>query len=240
MAASGGAVEPVWLRAERPGRERTAACRQEIVDAALSIADAQGYEAVSMRRVAARLGMPTMSLYGRVGSKDDLLDLMFDAVLGEQLLGDVPADWRVALTAIAHRARASFLRHPWILHTGPRLPFGPNGLRHLEESLVATTGLGADLPTRRAVIAAVDEHVMGHVLRELSWSGRGDGCPTDRWRQALADRLGSIPDAEALPELVKAASAPPCPAGPAGRFERSLAWLLDGIAAECLPRAAAR
>ena len=67
-----------------------------------------------MRRLAAELGAGTMTLYHYVHSKDDLIALMEDAIMGELLVpdGQLPTDWRQALTAIAHRTRATFRRHP--------------------------------------------------------------------------------------------------------------------------------
>jgi AcrR family transcriptional regulator len=74
-----------------------------------------------MRRIAAELGAGTMTLYHYVGSKHDLFALMEDAIMGDLLVvdGELPTDWRQALTAIARRARDTFRRHPWAL-TGMR------------------------------------------------------------------------------------------------------------------------
>src|SRR3954452_24599103 len=86
----GGPEEPelIWLRQE-PSAARSAHTRSEIAAAALEIADAEGFEAVSMRRVAQRLGAGTMTLYNYVRTKDELVTLMADAVMAEAL---VPAE----------------------------------------------------------------------------------------------------------------------------------------------------
>src|SRR5271156_4306545 len=89
--------------------------REKIADAALAIADAEGFASVSMRRVAQELGVGTMSLYYYVKTKDDLIAVMDDALMGEALLPSVPKDWRRALTEIATRTHDLFLRHPWAL-----------------------------------------------------------------------------------------------------------------------------
>src|SRR5262249_6534159 len=121
---------PIWVRPE-PGTRRPRFTREEIAQAALRIADAEGIDAVSMRRVAAELGAGTMSLYYYVQSKDELLDLMQDEMLGEVLVpdGELPGEWRAALTAIAMRSFAAFARHPWAIEAPPSAP-GPNVMRH--------------------------------------------------------------------------------------------------------------
>ena len=92
----------------------------------LRIADEDGAEAVSMRRIASELGVGTMSLYHHVGDKEELLALMSDAVSGELLVpGEILGDWRAALRAIAHRTREALLRHPWLIETTGRARSSP-------------------------------------------------------------------------------------------------------------------
>ncbi|MDX6351807.1 MAG: hypothetical protein QOF84_6597 [Streptomyces sp.] len=88
--------------------------REEILDAAVAIADESGLNAVSMRAVAARVGVTPMALYPHIGSKDALLDGMIGWLLAELLPeGDAPADWRDRLGAFAHAARSMGRAHPW-------------------------------------------------------------------------------------------------------------------------------
>src|ERR1700754_5304288 len=90
--------------------------RAEIVAAAVRIADAEGVDAVSMRRLADELGVATMTPYTHVESKDELIDLMRDAVAAEMLLPEpLPDDWRTALRTIAHKTQDAFEAHPWSL-----------------------------------------------------------------------------------------------------------------------------
>src|SRR2546429_919999 len=93
----------VWTRPVRPLRgPQPAHSRADLVAAAVRVADAEGIAAVSMRRVAAEIGAGTMSLYRYVSRKDDLLDLMVDAALGEMDLPDAPSgDWRADLRLLA-------------------------------------------------------------------------------------------------------------------------------------------
>ena len=96
-------------------RTKARLSRQKIAAVALAIADQEGFEAVSMRRVAEELKVGTMSLYYYVKTKDDLIRAMDDALMGEALLPSLPKGWRRALLAIAKRTHAIFIRHPWAL-----------------------------------------------------------------------------------------------------------------------------
>ena len=139
---------PVWARDDT--RRRTSLSREAIVAAAVAIADAEGLDAVSIRRVAADLHARAMSLYTYIERKEDLLDLMADEVAAETLVpGELPADWREATLAIARRERQTTLRHPWLVDLVTRRSalgrVGPNMLRHSEQSIAALAGLDADL-----------------------------------------------------------------------------------------------
>jgi AcrR family transcriptional regulator len=142
--------------------------RDAIVDAALVIADREGFEAVSMRRVAAELGVGTMSLYHHVADKDELVYEMADAIGAEMLIpGEVPADWREALRQIALRTRDTFTRHPWLLDAGTERPLPtPNTLRHIEQSAAAVGGLDVEEEVAMAMVFAVDDYTLGYVLRK--------------------------------------------------------------------------
>src|ERR1700722_16400026 len=89
--------------------------RESIAAAALAIADAEGFAAVSMRRVAQEMGVGTMSLYYYVKTKDDLVAVMDDALMGEILVPSLPKGWKRAIAEIAARTLAVYLRHPWAL-----------------------------------------------------------------------------------------------------------------------------
>ena len=89
------------------------ACCRTTASTALQIADAEGLDAVSIRRVAGNLGVRPMSLYTYIDRKEDLIILMRDKANGEVVLGtELPDGWREAVTAIARRTREVMLRHP--------------------------------------------------------------------------------------------------------------------------------
>ncbi len=136
----------VWTRPERAGKGPAPShSRAEITAAAIALADSEGIDAVSMRRVAAKLGAGTGTLYRYLAGKDDLIDLMIDAVEGEDG-GPAPlsGDWRQDLRAFARRARSIIHRHPWVAVLAAGRPtLGPNGLRLAEHTLDSDRGTGA-------------------------------------------------------------------------------------------------
>ena len=150
------------------GRIAPTLSRDEIVDAAIAVADAEGADAVSMRRIAQVLRSGTMSLYWHVANKEHLLDLMLDTLVGELTTPDPPGDWRSYLQATARENRAMLLRHRWVMDfIGGRPPLGPNTILNLERSLAALDGLHLDTATAMNILTTVSTYVMGAVLREL-------------------------------------------------------------------------
>lgn len=241
---SGGAAESearlVWLR-EEPCSRSPGHSRAQIVAVAVELADGEGFEAVSMRRVAQELGAGTMTLYHYVANKDELVTLMVDAVMGELLIpaGELPAEWRPAMAAIAKRSREVLRCHRWLLdRLGDGRP-GPNALRHLEQSLEAMAKAGISPRAKFEAIVLVDEYVFGFAIREAQESAeheRGwapgvreffqrelDGGEFPLVRELLGDDVDTATErvAEVFFE--------------AGRFERGLERLLDGIEAGLKP-----
>lgn len=154
---------PIWAVAA-PGARKTRFSREQIAQAALHIADSQGFESLSMRRVADELGAGTMTLYYYVRTKEDLLALVEDTLMGEtsSACDPLPKRWRSALVKLATATRDTYLRHPWALRsfTGERM--GPNGLRHVEQSLQAVASLRLPYGSKLQILAVVDDYVYGH------------------------------------------------------------------------------
>lgn len=241
-SAAAGEVEPlVWFRQE-PASRRPAHTRADIARAAVEIADAEGFDAVSMRRVAQRLGAGTMTLYHYVRNKDELITLMSDAVMAEVLVpeDELADDWRTAVTQIATRTRAAFAAHHWIFERmGDGRP-GPSGMRHFEQSLRAVAPLGLGRNETFELIGLVDDYVFGYSLREVQEREEHErGWPPevlDFFKRELAsgryplinDFFGEDIDSsfEAIFEFLNQP----------GRFERGLSRLLDGIEANLLTK----
>jgi len=232
------AAGPIWARPE-PGARRARFTREQIAEAALAIADSEGFDAVSMRRVASELGAGTMTLYHYVRTKDELVVLMDDAIMGELLIpdGEMPSDWREALTLIARRTRDALARHPWTLEVMGDAQLGPNGIRHMEQSVAAVAQLDVDDVTRFEIITLVDDFVFGYAVRNRL-PGR-DPEAMEKWLErasAYVDEqvaTGEFPHITAImPEGGMAAFWEQLHEADFedGRFERGLKRLLDGIA----------
>lgn len=159
----------IWTLPEPPGRPTTNLSRAGILRAAMTIADAEGARALTMRRVAQAVGASTpMSLYRYVGSKDGLVDLMIDAVYAEIPLTEPPAGeaWRAGLDRLALDSWTVLQRHLWfgeLIHTRP--PFGPNALRFFNFRFGLLEPLGRSADDLSLLTGAVDGHLFGAALQ---------------------------------------------------------------------------
>jgi AcrR family transcriptional regulator len=239
--------DPIWARPEPTGR-RAPRSRADIAQAAIAVADAEGIDAVSMRRVATELGLGTMSLYHYVRGKDELIDLMSDGILGLQLVDEAQLreGWRPALRAIAVATRRNFERHPWILgamQPRPRAVPGPSSLRHFDQSVAAVGDLDVDVRTKMEIVALIDDYVFGFSLRAyLAGLEERVEQAEPGWMQAVFDYMsveletGAYPNVQRIVDENRAAGGKdedlPAMALDEGRFERGLERLLDGIELE--------
>ena len=240
-------VEQDMKRGARHVPRRAAALsRDEIVRAAIKVADAEGPDAISMRRIARELNAGTMSLYWHVASKEELLDLMIDSVQGEQLTPEPSGDWRADLRALTRSARAALHRHPWMVDfIGGRPPVGPKSLQSIERALASLDGLGLDKGTVFTIVQTVSTYALGTVMREAQevngerhLEQQFEGL-TDEERDAmLGDFINRIRASGRYPHIaavIEAGIDPDAPETRDARFEFGLDCLLDGIEAR-LPR----
>jgi AcrR family transcriptional regulator len=229
------AEPPAATQARGRGRGRQLD-RDQIVRAALKLADAEGSpDAVSMRRIAAELGVGTMSLYHHVPTKDDLLDLMQDVVMGELVIPDdeLPDNWRDGLAAISRRTYATYLRHPWIVAGGWERPqMGPRSFAHVEQSLSifadVTHATSAEI---NEILGAADDYVIGFATRQLATERalRRSNLTMDEFREAIQPYVKRMMEAGDYPFLARASSE-----GwhmDRDRFEAGLTFMLDGVEA---------
>jgi AcrR family transcriptional regulator len=244
-------------RGPKPGLELG-----RIVTAAIEVADSQGLTALSMRKVAEELGVGTMSLYRYVPSKAELLDLMLDTAYSEMLrldseagppsagtagtttegtTGDATAGgqpWRAALTRVAQRYRAMYLRHPWILQVAvSRPPLGPNVLEAYDRDLRAVEGAGlTDLEMDSVVslvIGFVQSAARGAI--DVILGEQRTGLTDRQWWEAHAPLLEKVFDPERYPVAARVGAATgealQAAYDPQHAFDFGLARMLDGIAA---------
>ena len=144
---------PPWQRLpdRSSRRRREPISREAIVKAAVDLLDREGLAALSMRRLGDELGAGAASLYWHVGSKDGLLDLVLDEIIGEHQVPDPdPARWQEQLKEVARHQRRVTLRHPYVVRISiGRIPMGPNALQYSERVLAILRAGG--LPPRLAV-----------------------------------------------------------------------------------------
>jgi len=224
-------------RARRPTPSLS---RAEIVDAAIAVADAEGSDAVSMRRIAQVLRAGTMSLYWHVANKEHLLDLMLDALIAEVEVPEPSGDWRADLRALGCNYRAMLLRHLWMMDfVGGRPPLGPNTMLNLDRSLALLDAAGPDIATAMNVLSALLTYVLGAVLREAREirvqreQAEAEADP-DEWEPARAawrDRLDADGRFTRVVRFLDAGFDPDAEETRDQRFEFGLDCLLDGLAA---------
>jgi AcrR family transcriptional regulator len=237
-------------RGTRPPRRDRGLSRAEIVRAAIAVADAEGPDAISMRRIARELGAGAMSLYWYVESKEELLDLMLDSIEAEIQVPEPSGDWRADLGALARGSRAAMLRHRWAMEfIGGRPPSGPNDARNAERALAILAGLGLDARLTIDIVMTVTTYVMGVVVREAQeMRGERDreqaeAGLTEQEIEAMHERYQSwFIDSGRFPQLTRLMVEDVDPDDPGTRderFEFGLECLLDGVAARLDRRDAA-
>lgn len=162
----------LWERLERPSpTPRQTLSPQRIATTAVAIADAEGLEAITMRRLATDLGVAPMAPYRHVSGKDDLLELMVDHVYADLRVPD-GLGWRPGLRALAVLTRELMLRHRWLAQLPPqaKLSLTPNRMTVAERALTALDGLGLDADTMMSAFRAVDAYVHGAMSYESAVS----------------------------------------------------------------------
>ncbi|MBA9054712.1 AcrR family transcriptional regulator [Streptomyces costaricanus] len=196
---------------------------------AIRLADADGLEAVSLRKVATALGVGPMRLYSYIASKEELLDLMVDAAYAE--IRPVGDGWREVLRSLAESTRQAAHEHEWLADLlGGRPQLGPHALAN-GETVVARLD-GVDLDDAMPMVAAVNAYVIGAVRREIAArrAERASGMDERRWQAALGPYLertfatGRFP---ALAAVVRDAAHLDAD----HTFRMGLDFLLDGIEA---------
>ncbi|ASQ92523.1 regulator [Streptomyces sp. 11-1-2] len=227
-----GGVDPqqLWQSPQQPRKGRKPAfSREAITAAAVALADAEGIDAVTMRRVASQVGAGVMSLYSYAPDKETLLRLMVDQVNGE-LSPPAPltGDWRADLKTIAHTQRALMLRHPWLPGAlfNRRWSLGPNTLAFVEHALAALRPTALDGGAKLEVFSLITGFVAGLVADEIAQAALADS--PDR-AAADARYLTAVAADGHHPELAEALSAPARPLTPEATFARLLDRMVDGL-----------
>ncbi len=234
MSASDGKFTSVWSRP--PRRERSTLTREQIVTEAIALLDAEGIEALSMRKLAARLKSGATSLYWHVANRDELIQLVIDQIYGEVEIPDPgdAADWRAAMSRFGHSVRAGVHRHPWLVSVLDNIvaaSMGPNLMKITESSVTLLTRAGFDLREAERVMSTVSAYTLGIAISEAAYLNRTDEAQLRAELKAamtaaedhpiVHELYSSYSDAEVL-DVHKIMDAD---------FEYGLERLLDGIAA---------
>ncbi|HET7768143.1 MAG TPA: TetR/AcrR family transcriptional regulator C-terminal domain-containing protein [Chloroflexota bacterium] len=220
-----------------------------IVDAAIALADAEGLDTLTMRRVAQTLGVAPMTLYTYVPGKAELLDLMLDALYarsGEDTPPQAPRKpratarngaWRARLAAIAQQNRALFAAHPWAATISTvRPPLGPGLLAKYERELRAFEGLGLTDVEMDAALTFLLAFVRSSALADAAARAARGSQPDDtQWWEASAPLLAELADADAYPTATRVGTAAGAAYGaaydPDYAYRFGLERVLDGLAA---------
>ncbi|MFF7638281.1 TetR/AcrR family transcriptional regulator [Kitasatospora sp. NPDC008050] len=221
--STGRTEDVIWLRPEQASVGRPAErSRAEITAAAVDLADREGLDAVSMRRLAGELGTGAASLYRYLATRDDLLDLMTDATAAEYALAPPSGDWLADLVEVGRQARAIMRRHPWLpALVAARPTLGPNGAGLLEHVLAVLADHPAAAATKLEAFAMLNAVATALMQHEL-----GGGEAAQQRQAAYLWHLAQQGEHPHLAELVgRLAPA----AGPTDRADDILARVLRGI-----------
>ena len=232
----------LWRRT-RPGREAARGPRpgldiDTIVETAVTLADGEGLDSVTMRRVAAAVGTAPMTLYTYVPGKAELLDLMLDDLYGRMRREPTAAlAWRDRVRGVAGENRTLFERHPWASFVATTRPaLGPGAVAKYDHELAAFDGLGLDDVTMDAALAWTLAFVLGwaRTASDAAAARRESALEEEQWWAAAGPILSEVLDPAAFPLAVRvgaAAGAAHSAAWEAGHaYDFGLARVLDGLA----------
>lgn len=213
----------------------------EVIQAGIAVADADGLPAFSMRKVADRLGLKLMSIYTYVPGRSELIGLMVDEVVGEVPHPPHQGPLRQRLTAVARHLWDEYHRHPWLLQVESSRPWiGPHGCERYEWQLAAVEGVGLTDLDMDQIITAIGDFTAGAARTSLlaRRTAEDTGISDEQWWAANVPILDKVmpPGAYPLSGRVGTAAGQEYNAvgDPARTFRFGLGLLLDGV--EALPR----
>jgi AcrR family transcriptional regulator len=220
------ALQILW-RDEPPSGRSRGLSRERIVAAAIELVEAEGLSALSMARLAERLGCGTMSLYRHVANKDELLTFMLSTAPDPPPSLDDSSDWRGALANWAAGLWDVYHRHPWVLQTaaaGP--PLDPGQLAWLDAGLAALGATGLAERDKLAAVMAVLHYVRGAAALDIEAAVEGPDYPALLRRLLDGDRFPALAAAVAAGVFDDADN------DHLTEFRSGLDQLLDGVAAK--------
>lgn len=181
--------------------------RARILDAALALADAEGLEAITMRRLGQAMGVEAMSLYKHVADKDDILDGLVDRVLADIELPSADLEWREAMRRRARSARAAFAKHPWAigLLESRSANSSPRRLAYFDTILGILRRAGFSNQLAMRGFSTLDAYIFGYILQEHSLAFRDDDSLQEVGEDLLRQMADRYPHLTAVTQEVLAA-----------------------------------
>jgi AcrR family transcriptional regulator len=214
---------------------RTPLSKERVLNAALALADSDGIEALSMRRLAQELGVEAMSLYNHIANKGEILDGIVDLAAGEIELPETDEEWDVAVRKCAISAHDAFLRHPWecsLVMSPGSIQIGDSArLRYMEWLLRRLRKAGFSAELTYHAYHALDSHVLGFTMWQLGHSAAAKSLGSGQDLADLAARLVDEMRATGFPYLAEHAEQHVAAASDEeeGEFEFGLDLILDGL-----------
>jgi AcrR family transcriptional regulator len=156
-------------KADTKSARRIPLSRERVLNAAISLADEGGIEALSMRKLAKELGVEAMSLYNHVANKDDVLDGIVDAAWGEIVGPTGEADWKTEIRSIAISAHETLLRHSWAFGLSMRPRPGPARMRYGDSLLGCLRNAGFSKDVTYHAYHIIESYIMGYTFQVLSF-----------------------------------------------------------------------
>ena len=180
-------------------KERVSLSRDRVLAGAITVADAGGIGALTIRTLAQELGAKPMSVYHYVANKDEIIDGIVDLVYAEIDLPVPGGDWRTEMRRRANSARRVLAKHPWatpLLQS--RLNPGPATLRHHNAFIATLRAAGFSVELTAHAFALIDSYVFGFALSENALPIHGPDSVAD-----TAASMMHVFDAEAYPSLLE-------------------------------------
>ncbi len=218
-------TKPLTPPARAAARRRKPLDRDQVLRAAIRLAEEGGLDAVSMRKLGQALRVEAMSLYKHVANKDDILNGIVDLVMSDFEVPAREVDWKTAIRRSAISAHQALLRHPWagsLIESRPTA--GPARLRYLDAVIGVLSAAGFSMPLAIRAIMALDSYTYGFALQELAWPFDLKNVP-----QVAATFTRGLPADEYPNLLAMAEMATSAPGGVPVDFEFGLDLILDGL-----------
>jgi AcrR family transcriptional regulator len=227
--------ELLWENRSRPTRgPKPALTPEDVIQAAIDIADEEGLSAVTMQAVTARLGYTTMAIYRYFPNKEALYDAIVDAGMGLPPPPPAPrGSWRDELTRLAHAKRAMLCARPWLAELPfVAAPHGPNWLSWLEAALDALARTGLSAPDMGQMLSVIDGYTRGASDTAISLArARARGVSESEWAAAVGADLGRAIGDPRFPQFAVLLTTPSTgkPRTMDESFDFGLQRVLDGI-----------